>query len=88
MIRTRLMRSTDALDHVMPWFAQGVDAADGTLSLKRRWWLFGPRDLSLDWQIEKSKRVIDAIVAMHKRLATATGGHAGGAADLDAAEAS
>ena len=70
------MRKHGALDYVMPWFAQGVDAADGTLSLKRRWWLFGPHDLSLDWQIEKSRGVIDAIVAMHKRLAAATGGHA------------
>lgn len=74
MIRTRLM-AHGPVDHVMPWFAQGVDAADGTLSLKRRWWLFGPHDLSLRWQIGKSRAVMDAIVAMHKRLATATGGH-------------
>jgi cholesterol oxidase len=73
-IRTRLM-AHGPVDHVMPWFAQGVDAADGTLSLKRRWWLFGPRDLSLDWEIEKSEGVMSAIVAMHQRLAHATGGH-------------
>lgn len=68
------LRTDGALDCVMPWFAQGVDAADGLLSLKRRWWLFGPRDLSLKWEIEKSRGVIDAIVAMHKRLSAATGG--------------
>jgi cholesterol oxidase len=63
------------LDNVMPWFAQGVDAADGHLRLRRRWWLFGPWKLVLDWDIEKSRGVIDAIVAMHERLAAATGGH-------------
>jgi cholesterol oxidase len=62
------------LDHVMPWFAQGVDAADGKLSLRRRWWLFGPHRLTLDWQIKKSQAVIDAIVAMHRKLAAATNG--------------
>jgi cholesterol oxidase len=61
-------------DRIMPWFAQGVDAADGRLSLRRRWWLFGPRQLTLDWQIRKSQAMIEAIVAMHRRLAAATGG--------------
>jgi cholesterol oxidase len=73
-MRTAL-RAHGPLDSVMPWFAQGIDAANGTLSLRRRWWLFGPRQLSLDWQIEKSRGVIDAIVAMHRKLAAATGGH-------------
>jgi cholesterol oxidase len=63
-------------ENVMPWFAQGVDAADGRLSLRRRWWLFGPRQLTLDWQIEKSRRLIDTIVAMHQRLSEKTGGRA------------
>jgi cholesterol oxidase len=61
-------------DRIMPWFAQGVDAADGRLSLRRRWWLFGRRQLTLDWQIAKSQTMIEAIVAMHRRLAAATGG--------------
>jgi cholesterol oxidase len=69
------LREHGALDCVMPWFAQGVDAADGTLSLRRRWWLFGPRQLVLDWQIEKSRGLMDAIINMHKKLAHATGGH-------------
>jgi cholesterol oxidase len=63
------------LENVMPWFAQGVDAADGRLRLRRRWWLFGPWRLTLDWQIERSRAVIAAIIAMHKRLSAATGGH-------------
>lgn len=61
-------------DHVMPWFAQGVDAADGRLSLRRRWWLFGQHQLTLSWQIARSQKLIEAIVAMHRKLAAATGG--------------
>jgi cholesterol oxidase len=63
------------VEHTMPWFAQGVDAADGHLRLRRRWWLFGPERLTLDWEIEKSRLVIEAIIAMHERLSAATGGH-------------
>ena len=63
-------------DHVMPWFAQGVDAADGQLSLRRKWWLFGPRQLTLRWEIAKSRKTVEAVVAMHAKLAKATGGRA------------
>jgi len=59
--------------NVMPWFAQGVDAANGVLSLKQDI-LGSKQSLSLDWDIEKSKPAIEAIVSMHKRLAEATGG--------------
>lgn len=62
------------LENVMPWFAQGVDAANGHLRLRRRWWLFGPWRLVLDWEIERSRGVIEAIIAMHKRLSAATRG--------------
>lgn len=71
-----ILQSTDPLKHIMPWFAQGVDAADGVLKLKRPWWSFGlgrPR-LHLDWDIAKSRATIEAIVRMHERLAHATGG--------------
>ena len=71
-----ILQSTDPVKHVMPWFAQGVDAADGTLELKRPWWSFGfgKPSLHLAWDIAKSKATIDAIVQMHERLAHATGG--------------
>jgi len=62
------------LQCVMPWFAQGVDAGNGTLRLRRRWWLWGKQVLDLDWDIAESAPLIDAIVAMHKRLSVATGG--------------
>jgi cholesterol oxidase len=62
---------------VMPWFAQGRDAADGRLELRRRWWgLFGRLRLSLDWDVTASRPTIEAIIAMHRRLAEATGGKA------------
>ncbi|HET9530685.1 MAG TPA: GMC family oxidoreductase, partial [Blastocatellia bacterium] len=60
--------------NIMPWFAQGIDAADGRMSLKRRWWLFGPRRLHLEWDVRKSKPVFDAIVSKHKQLSEMTGG--------------
>ena len=64
------------LENVMPWFAQGVDAANGTLRLRRRWLgLFGPWRLDLDWDIARSRQLIEAIVAMHARLSAATNGH-------------
>ena len=59
---------------VMPWFAQGRDAADGRLRLKRPWWFFGRRRLSLDWDVAASRPTIEAIIGMHDRLARATGG--------------
>jgi cholesterol oxidase len=62
------------LDEVMPWFAQGVDAGNGVLKLRRRWWFFGPWKLSLDWDIAKSEPLVDTIVSMHKKLSAATGG--------------
>ena len=63
------------MDHLMPWFAQGRDAADGKFSLRRRWFgLFGRKQLHLDWDISRSEPVINAIVSMHKRLAEATEG--------------
>ena len=71
----RLLRRGDPLKHVMPWFAQGRDAANGQLMLKKRWWLFGRRRTFLKWRVAESKKTIDAIVEMHKKLARATDGH-------------
>lgn len=63
------------LRSIMPWFAQAVDAGDGKLSLKRRWWCpFGKRKLALDWDIRNSEAAINAVVEMHKKLAKATDG--------------
>jgi cholesterol oxidase len=57
----------DPINHVMPWFAQGKDAANGTLSLK-------DGELSLEWPWLDSKEVIDAIYDTHRKLAYSTKG--------------
>jgi cholesterol oxidase len=62
------------LSVTMPWFAQGRDAADGTLKLRRRFWFFGKYRLDLEWDVQKSEETINAIVDMHKKLAQATAG--------------
>ncbi len=69
-----IVRGRDPLDNCMPWFAQGVDAADGRLYLGRPWYAPWRKKLKLDWDIERSEKCIDAIINMHKRLAGVTGG--------------
>lgn len=55
------------LQHVMPWFAQARDAADGTLSLKQgRLWL--------DWDVQASRETMAAVASLHRRLAGLTRG--------------
>src|SRR5262245_16876357 len=72
---TKLMGSGDPFGNLMPWFAQGIDAANGRLHLGRPWYAFWrEKQLQLDWEIERSKPVIEAIINMHKRLSAATGG--------------
>ena len=62
-----ILSGTDALHRVMPWFAQGRDAANGLLSLRAE-------RLFLDWDIDQSERVINAIVDTHKDFARSTAG--------------
>lgn len=62
---------------VMLWLGAGVDAADGELRLDRSWLPPFRRSLDLEWNAERSRRVIDAILAMHRRLSEATGGRPG-----------
>lgn len=69
-----VLRDVEPFRNVMPWFAQGVDAANGKLSLKTPL-LGGEPRLHLDWDIRKSRETIDAIVSMHLQLAAKTGGH-------------
>jgi cholesterol oxidase len=57
----------DPINHVMPWFAQGKDAADGTLILK-------DGELHLEWPWADSKRLIEAIYDTHQKLAYSTRG--------------
>jgi cholesterol oxidase len=64
----------EPLEHIMPWFAQGIDASDGRLRMRRRFLGLGGRRLALDWDIAHSKPTIDAILAAHGALAAATDG--------------
>ena len=68
----RLGGREDPLNRMMPWFAQGIDASDGEIYLGRRG--RHGRRLEMRWNVRRSRGVIDAIVAMHTRLARATGG--------------
>jgi cholesterol oxidase len=63
-----------AIEHVLPWFAQGRDAADGTMRLRPRWGFFGAPGLTIDWDVRASRPMIEAIIAMHRQLAEATDG--------------
>jgi cholesterol oxidase len=70
------LQRRNAFSNIMPWFAQGVDAADGQLQFKRHWWQFGfgAKRLHLHWDITNSRPVFDAIEQMHKQLSEKTGG--------------
>ena len=61
---------------VMPWFGQGVDAANGVFRLARRWYAPWQRYLDLDWDVTDSMAAINGLVDMHKKLSQATGGDA------------
>ena len=69
-----MLAGPELLRGVMPWFAQGIDAANGRLSMHRSL-LTGEPCLALDWDIETSKRVIEAVIAKHLEFSAATGGH-------------
>lgn len=62
-----LFSVTGGFRSVMPWFAQSRDAADGRLLLR-------DGKLFLDWDVARSKKTIDAVVAMHQQMALRTGG--------------
>lgn len=64
----------DAARGLMLWLGAGVDAADGQLRLTRPWLPPFRRDLTLRWDGTRSRRVVDAIVGVHRRLTDATGG--------------
>jgi cholesterol oxidase len=61
-------------NHLMPWFGQSVDAADGRLSLCRRRFKPSQRKLKLECNHARSANVFNAMSAMHRRLSRATDG--------------
>src|SRR5262249_45358682 len=61
--------------HVMPWFAQGIDAGDGVLRLKRPWYYFGRRRLNLSWERDRLPW-FQANINKQRELSRLTGGTA------------
>jgi cholesterol oxidase len=70
------IRNEDPLSNVMPWFANGVDAANGRLYLGRPWCAPWKKVLKLDWDVSRSEKLFNTIIKMHKQMAEATGGKA------------
>lgn len=73
---SRAFSGDGPLSGLMPWFGQGVDAANGHFYLGRRWYAPWRRFLALDWDPAESEKAIDGLVNMHKKLSAATGGQA------------
>ncbi|MBK1724579.1 GMC oxidoreductase [Thiocystis violacea] len=76
-LRTHLARGLDEKNparQVMVWLGEGLDAADGRLKLRRRFPQLWKRELDLDWDVSRTKPVIEAILDMHRRLTEAGGG--------------
>lgn len=61
-------------DNVMPWFAQGIDADDGRLHLRRPWYAPWRKELHLDWDLKSNAPLFNAIYDMHHLLSKVTGG--------------
>lgn len=64
-----VFRAGKLVEHVMPWFAQARDAADGRLTLR-------DGRLFLEWDVEASMETMEAVVSVHRKVARATHGQA------------
>ncbi len=69
-----LLRLADPSRALMLWFAQGIDAGNGTLKLTTGTAFSAGGELHLDWDPKASTAVIESIIAMHRRLSDLTGG--------------
>jgi cholesterol oxidase len=65
---TLLSANLDVFRHIMPWFAQGVDAGNGEL-------LLSDGNLDLKWDIQQSLPLFDTLLAKQNELAKITNGH-------------
>ena len=68
------IRDRNPLSCIMPWFGQAVDASDGRLHLARSWLPPFRKKLNLDWDVEKSEAVVQAMIDMHKKFSQHTDG--------------
>jgi cholesterol oxidase len=74
LLQKSLLQSMDPFQRVMPWFAQGVDAGNGRLRLRKPWYFFGEPRLHLYWDAKESRPLFDEIAAMHRSLSKKTHG--------------
>lgn len=68
----QITKINDPLETMMPWFGQAVDAADGRLYLGRPWYAPWRRSLKMDWRYQRSQAVVEAMIAVHKKLSLTT----------------
>lgn len=76
-LQTHLRRGLDEKNparNMMVWLGEGVDAGDGQLRIGRAPFAPWRRELRLTWDVSRSRRVIDEIIATQKRLSESTGG--------------
>jgi len=62
------------LDQVMVWLGEGLDGANGRLFLGRRWLKPWQQKLKLNWRVRQSRSVIEAIIALQRRISEVEGG--------------
>ena len=77
LLRRQLSRGLtegNPIRNMMIWLGEGIDAGDGELRMGRRLLAPWKKDITLKWQVAKSRGVTDAIVEMHRRLSEAAGG--------------
>ena len=65
---TLLSANIDVFKHIMPWFAQGVDAGNGELMLSNG-------QLDMNWDLQQSLPMFETIIQKQTALAEATSGH-------------
>ncbi|HEV2058620.1 MAG TPA: GMC oxidoreductase [Solirubrobacteraceae bacterium] len=76
-LQSHLRRSVDEKNparNVMVWLGEGIDAGDGELRLGRAPLAPWRTELRLTWDVRRSRRVVEEIIAMHKQLSESTGG--------------
>jgi cholesterol oxidase len=62
------------LKNVMIWLGEGIDGGDGTLTLRKHWYTPWKWSFDLDWNVEGTRPVIDAILETQRELTRVGGG--------------
>ena len=76
-LQSHLRRGLDEKNparNMMVWLGEGVDGGDGQLRIGRAPFAPWRKELRLTWDVSRSRRVVDEIIATQKRLSESTGG--------------